>query len=198
MSWLDELSELERRAKARLAELEPQVAQIEPLLAEYNEVQQVLVRLGRERAASLPAAESAVTEATPPGTTGASASATTKPARPAARKRAARKPTESKPARKPVARRPTTAAAPKAAATRGTRRRRSQARPGERESQLLELVATRPGVTVSQIANELGVDATGLYGIVRRLEGKGRLTKQGTGLTLTPATAPAVATPAPA
>ena len=49
---------------------------------------------------------------------------------------------------------------------------------------MLELVSARPGITVSEIARELSVDPTGLYGIVRRLEGKGRLSKDGAGLRL--------------
>ena len=49
MSWLDELSELERRAEVRRAELEPQVAPVESLGAEYRDVRQGLDRLRRPR-----------------------------------------------------------------------------------------------------------------------------------------------------
>jgi hypothetical protein len=205
MSWLEELSELERRAQARRAELAPQVASVESLLAEFDEVNQLLDRLSRQRAGEPPVGE-------PPAVT-----VTTKPARRATRKPAARKPRPTRPAGRRAAagvtpaRKPAAAASsarkPAASATAArqpasesgparpaaSRSRRSAARPGERERQLLELVAARPGVTVSQVAGELGVDATGLYGIVRRLQGKGRLSKDGTGLTITSAPTEAIA-----
>ena len=209
MSWLEELSELERRAQARRAELAPQVASVESLLAEFDEVNQLLDRLSRQRAGEPPVSEPA---SEPPAAT-----VTTKPARRAIRKPAARKPRPTRPAgrksaagaspaRKPAAaassaRKPAASAtaARQAASESGlakpaaSRSRRSAARPGERERQLLELVTARPGITVSQVAGELDVDATGLYGIVRRLEGKGRLSKDGTGLTITSATTGAIA-----
>ena len=61
----------------------------------------------------------------------------------------------------------------------GASRKRGQAKPGEREQQVLRLIGERPGITVPQIASELGVDATNVYGVVRRLEGKGHLRKDG-------------------
>ena len=56
---------------------------------------------------------------------------------------------------------------------------------------MLRLVTQRPGITVAELAAELAVDATGLYGVVRRLQGKGQLSKDGTQLRLTDAAAPA-------
>jgi hypothetical protein len=200
MSWLEELSELERRAQARRAELAPQVASVESLLAEFDEVNQLLDRLSRQRAGEAPVSEP---KSEPPAAT-----VTAKPARRATRKPAARKPRPTRPAARKAAAgaspaRKTNAAAssartPAASATAArraasgsapakpapSRGRRNAARPGERERQLLELVAARPGITVSQVAGELGVDATGLYGIVRRLQGKGRLRKDGPALTI--------------
>ena len=44
---------------------------------------------------------------------------------------------------------------------------------------LTQLVARRPGVTVAQAAQELGVDATALYPPIRRLEAAGALVKVG-------------------
>ena len=61
-------------------------------------------------------------------------------------------------------------------ASRGSRR---SATAGERQQQLLELVRTRPGITVRDAATELGVDATGLYRVVRRLENSGEVRKNG-------------------
>ena len=47
---------------------------------------------------------------------------------------------------------------------------------------MLRLVRERPGITVAELAGELSVDATGLYGIVRRLQSKGQISKDGTRL----------------
>jgi transcriptional regulator with GAF, ATPase, and Fis domain len=66
----------------------------------------------------------------------------------------------------------------------GTPRRRSRnnARPGQRGEQLIELVRARPGITVRDAGKELGVDPTGLYRVVHRLEQSGQLQKKGRGL----------------
>lgn len=47
---------------------------------------------------------------------------------------------------------------------------------------LTALVVRRPGVTVAQAAEELRVDATALYPVIRRLEARGELAKHGRGL----------------
>jgi transposase-like protein len=44
---------------------------------------------------------------------------------------------------------------------------------------LVDLVRTRPGITVREAATELGVDPTGLYRVVHRLEERGALRKHG-------------------
>jgi transcriptional regulator with GAF, ATPase, and Fis domain len=96
---------------------------------------------------------------------------------------------------------PAAASAP--AVTRGSRRRRARrsstsnarassaatkparagtrraAGSGQRQQQLLELVRQRPGITVKEAATDLGVDATGLYRVVRRLEQSGDVRKNG-------------------
>jgi hypothetical protein len=51
--------------------------------------------------------------------------------------------------------------------------------PGTRAHQLLTLVRERPGITVSEAGKVLGVDPTGLYRVVRRLERDGELRKHG-------------------
>src|SRR4051794_36385891 len=136
MSVLDELREAEQRVAQRLKELEPAVA-------EYQELQEVAKRLGIDAAAS-----------TPPAT-----------------QRAAR--------RRPR-RRSTSGSATSAASAKATRRRsRNGATPGQRQQQLLDLVRTKPGVTVRDAAAELGVDPTGLYRVVRRLEERGDVRKNG-------------------
>jgi uncharacterized membrane protein len=73
---------------------------------------------------------------------------------------------------------PSAAKAP-AAQKAAPRRSRANSRPGQREQQVLELVRGRPGITVREIGNELGVDPTGLYRVVGRLEQRGELRKTG-------------------
>jgi hypothetical protein len=63
-----------------------------------------------------------------------------------------------------------------------SRSRRPAAAPGQREQDVLRLVSERPGITVVELAEELSVDATGLYGVVRRLQAKGQIDKDGTAL----------------
>jgi transcriptional regulator with GAF, ATPase, and Fis domain len=60
-------------------------------------------------------------------------------------------------------------------------RRRSgrNATGGQRQQELLELVRNRPGISVREAATELGVDPTGLYRVVRRLENSGEVRKNG-------------------
>ena len=98
-----------------------------------------------------------------------------KPARQARPRRA------SKPARKGT----TATSEPSAAAKKRTRARRGNAASGQRGEQLLALVKQRPGVTVAEAGKELGVDPTGLYRIVHRLEQRGELRKSGRELHVT-------------
>jgi MarR family len=85
------------------------------------------------------------------------------------------------------------AAAKRAAATtqarrpRPSQRSRDDGRPGSnrssrRQQDVLRLVSERPGITVRQIAKELGVDPTGLYRPVHKLEQDGAISKQGAAL----------------
>ena len=64
-------------------------------------------------------------------------------------------------------------------ATGTRRRRRNAAAPGSRQRDVLRLVSERPGITVPELGRELSVDPTGLYQIVRRLEGRGEIRKVG-------------------
>jgi hypothetical protein len=97
---------------------------------------------------------------------------------PPARKRAS---TRRKGTRARVAN-PAGTAARSSSAKAGTRRSRNNARPGQRGEQLIELVRSRPGITVRDAGKELGVDPTGLYRVVHRLEQGGQLRKNGRGL----------------
>ena len=66
---------------------------------------------------------------------------------------------------------------PQGAAPAGAR-----TRSGKYDPALLELVTARPGITVAQAADDIGIPATGLYPTIRRLQAQGKLTKVGRGL----------------
>jgi hypothetical protein len=57
--------------------------------------------------------------------------------------------------------------------------RRAAVRPGQRHEDVLRLVGENPGITVREIGERLGVDATGLYRVAKRLSDEGRLRKDG-------------------
>ena len=79
-----------------------------------------------------------------------------------------------------------------------SRRRRNAAAPGSRQADVLRLVTERPGITVPELGRELSVDPTGLYQIVRRLEGRGEIRKVGPRLEPLTSGAPAASeTPPP-
>jgi hypothetical protein len=143
---LDELSDLEQRAQARLDALAPRVVELELLMAEYNELRQLIERLRAARelvpAGSRETVEANLTAtlshgglAVPPDDGGEQ-----------------------------------TVGAPTAA------------KPGEREAQLLEFVRRRPGITLPEAAEQLGVEPTGLYEIVRRLQSRYQVIKEGAAL----------------
>jgi hypothetical protein len=142
MAVIDQLRDLERQVVGRLRELEPMVA-------EYRELEQVAQRLGIDRQA---------------------AQRTRRTARTAS----------------------TTTRAKSSPRTTTRRRRRNAAAPGSRQQDVLRLVSERPGITVPELGRELSVDPTGLYQIVRRLEGRGEIRKVGARLE------PAAAAAAPA
>jgi hypothetical protein len=129
--------------------------ELEPAVAEYRQLEVVAQRLGID--------PSATATATPPG-----------------RKRAASRRKASRTSAKSPSSKTTASAAAKPAG-RGSR---NTAPPGQRAEQLIELVRARPGITVRDAGTELGVDPTGLYRVVHRLEQGGQLRKQGRGLEL--------------
>jgi hypothetical protein len=77
---------------------------------------------------------------------------------------------------------------PRRTASRSPRRRTAtdnggrRSAPGERAARISELVQRNPGITVSEAAKELGVNATGLYRPVRSLVATGAVRKDGTHL----------------
>ena len=60
--------------------------------------------------------------------------------------------------------------------------RAGSSRTSRRQQDVLRLVKERPGITVGEIAKELGVDATDLYRPVRKLEQDGAIIKLGVAL----------------
>jgi hypothetical protein len=145
VSVLDDLRAAEQRVAERLRELEPSVA-------EYNELKEVADRIG----ISIDAAPTPTPAAT-------------------ATKRSTRRRRASRPARPGNAATATSAAAAKPAG-------RARAGSAQRSQQLVELVRARPGITVREAGTELGVDPTSLYRVVRRLEERGELRKNGRNL----------------
>jgi|SRR5215211_3432826 len=64
------------------------------------------------------------------------------------------------------------------------RRRRSRGRPrgsGTRSKEALELVRTRPGITISEMAGAMGIKANYLYRIMPTLESEGQVVKRDKG-----------------
>lgn len=142
---------MEQRIALRLQELEP-------LVAEYEELRRVAERLEFDVEAALKPAAAA------------KAKASAKPLASAPKKRAPKK---------------------RAAKPRAARKRAADARaqPGgtraagaQRRQRVIEIVQLRPGVTVPEISQELGVEPPPVYRVVRKLLADGTVVKEGTGL----------------
>jgi hypothetical protein len=71
----------------------------------------------------------------------------------------------------------------RSAPRRATSRRATPGRKPQRREQVLQLVNQRPGITVPDVAKEIGVDSTGLYRVVRQLQKEGLVSKSGMQLT---------------
>jgi MarR family len=169
VSVLDQFRTAEEQVAKRLRELKP-------LVAEYHKLVHVAQRLGLSVNDDATAA-------------GKQRPASTKTAR-------RRRPASTTKARSASSMREESAdgatATPSAAATPARRVRSPQgsadkgragsSRTSRRQQDVLRLVNQRPGITVSQIATELEVDATGLYRPVHKLEQEGAITKRGAAL----------------
>jgi ParB-like chromosome segregation protein Spo0J len=168
VSVLDQFRTAEEQVAKRLRELKP-------LVSEYHELEQVAQRLGLSVTDDAPAAGKQRPASTK--TTRRRRRASTTKARSAA-------PTRDASADGGTAK--TSAAATPARGARSPQsadqQRAGSSRTSGRQQDVLRLVNERPGITVSQIANELGVDATGLYRPVHKLEQQGAITKQGAAL----------------
>jgi outer membrane biosynthesis protein TonB len=173
---LDDLRVVEERIAARLAELEP-------LVQEYNELQQIAERLGIDRERAL--AEAAAIVATPQAAADPAPAPAPKPAAAAKPKPAAK----AKPKAKPkAAAKPKAKAAPKRRAAKGAAVRRqpggTQKAGAERRERMLGLIRERPGITVPELSVALETDAPSLYRVVRKLQSDGVIAKDGKSLRL--------------
>jgi uncharacterized membrane protein len=164
VSVLDQFRTAEEQVAKRLRELKP-------LVAEYHELEQVAQRLGLSISNDAP-----VAGPRPPASTRRRRRTAKAPARSAASKRngsvdggtakGSVVATQERPARSPRT------------------ERAGSSRSSRRQQDVLRLVKQRPGISVSEIAKELGVDATGLYRPVHKLEQDGAIIKRG--VTLQP------------
>jgi uncharacterized membrane protein len=164
VSVLDQFRTAEEQVAKRLRELRP-------LVAEYHELEQVAQRLGLSVSNDAPAA------------------GPRPPASPRRRRRTARAaPRSAASERNASADGGTAEGSVVAAQARPARSPRTEragsSRTSRRQQDVLRLVKQRPGITVSEIAKELGVDATGLYRPVHKLEQDGAIIKRG--VTLQP------------
>jgi hypothetical protein len=149
LSVIEELRSLEQRVAARLAELQP-------LIEEYEELRRIADRLGFDVEAA-----------------------------PAARERPKPAPRTAKRSRARRAPRARSGAKP-AAASASSRQRPGGTRStgAERRARILELVRETPGITVRDVSREIGVDPPPIYRVVRKLLAEGVITKEGTSLRL--------------
>jgi transposase-like protein len=162
MSVLDQLRDLERQVVGRLRELEP-------LVHEYKQLRTAAGRLG-VKYDPRPGASDSDQNVSSRRRRGARATP-----RSNASKRVPASASADRTGRSPKR------AVPSAKSTGATRRavRRRAAAPGQRQGQMLELVTAHPGITVAGIAQRLGIDATGLYRVMRRLTETGQIRKDG-------------------
>ena len=72
-------------------------------------------------------------------------------------------------------------AAPSAAPSTGQRRRGRPRGSGTRSKQALELVRTRPGITIPEIAEAMGIQQNYLYRVLPALQKDGLVRKEGRG-----------------
>jgi hypothetical protein len=170
VSVLDQFRTAEEQVAKRLRELKP-------LVAEYHELENVAQRLGLSVGNDAPAA------GTRPPASAKSARRRRRAAKAATRSAASKRDgsADSGTAKAAVAATPAArgARAPRGSAGTG---RAGASRTSRRQQDVLRLVKQRPGITVSEIAEELGVDATGLYRPVHKLEQDGAIIKRGVAL----------------
>ncbi len=155
MSVLEDLQQLERRIVERAGELRAAVD-------EYEELRQAASRLGIDLGGE------AVTRRPVP--TNGSARSSTRAEANGTSDRAPQPKTRPKAKAKPKAR---------ASANREQRVPGSSRQRGSRRDDVIRLIDQRPGITVADVGQDLGVNPTGLYRVIRDLESAGKLEKEG-------------------
>ena len=80
-------------------------------------------------------------------------------------------------------RRTSTRSTRRSTSTSGRRTRRTRGRRGgaTRANQALELVRSNPGITIPQIANQMGIEPNYLYRVLPRLQQEGQIKRDGQG-----------------
>jgi hypothetical protein len=195
MSLVDQVRRLELQVVDRLKELEP-------LAREYDQLRKVAQRLGLKYTPGSATSDDGAGSSTTRRRTSKRAPAAKRPSRKPAKAQVARPRGRgaAKASAKPRGPRSTTAPRAKSSAQasggNGTASRerpgkraatsrqrsggrRAAARPGQRQDDVLRLVRENPGITVRELGERLGVDATGLYRVVNRLADEGRVRKDG-------------------
>ncbi len=172
MSVLDDLRQAEQKLVARLRELEPLADEYQQLRAEADRLGLTVNGDGDDASASASASASGGTAAV--AAAGGDADTTGEAA-------AEDQEAGGRSSRGSRSRGPRTRASSGATGKRAARRA-GASRGGNRQDDLLRLVAQSPGITVTQAGRELGVDPTGLYRPVRKLVADGKLAKQGAAL----------------
>src|SRR3954452_17970165 len=186
MSLLDEVRKFEHQVIERLK-------QLEPLIGEYNQLRRLAQRLGvsytppdpAAPATDVPGRKSAAKKSKPAGR--AAAKPRRAPAKSAAKRAsrtraAAAGATQSAGPPSTAKKAVETVNPAKKRARRSPRRKATAARPGRRTEDVLRAVGEQPGISVREIGERLGVDATGLYRVANKLTAAGRLRKDGTRL----------------
>jgi hypothetical protein len=175
MSLVEELRQMEAQVTRRLQELEP-------LVAEYNELRGIAERIGGEITSAPPAGATKANGSAKPRRVRRTRAASAKRTGAAKPARAANAAASSAPAAAPkpvAASKPATA---RAARAKPVKAAGNGARGGKRDAEIVAIVAAKPGITVAEVGKQLKVDPTGLYRVVRRLESAGQIEKSGTGL----------------
>ena len=70
---------------------------------------------------------------------------------------------------------------PRGSSTRTTTRRRGRRGGATRANQALELVKSRPGITIPEMASEMGIKQNYLYRVLPGLEAENKVKKEGRG-----------------
>lgn len=82
---------------------------------------------------------------------------------------------------RPRAARGQTASTPRTTTRRRPGRPRGRSRTGTRANQALELVRSSPGITIPQIAEQMGIEPNYLYRVMPRLATDGQVRREGQG-----------------